>query len=250
MVFLQTRFYDKTKSQLLKNPQKNRKGFMTVSLLVFLSLIITVIIGFSLMSVGIKNITHSQSLCIKGLIQTQKELKPFLKKLLALNNRVKQLHYSRQAIDVAIASALASVVLIPKVPKLKKIRDTIKKQQKTLRLQQELLLKKAFLSKTKNLNQLKQKLKAKKAFQIKNHSFIKKALAVKKEKLGQQAFIYKPVENFKQQQKIRLSWKLNPFGRLHPDRKFLLIEGSASQRLSCTATLQKKGGRWISRLYH
>ena len=223
---------------------------MTVSLLVFLSLMITVIMGFSLLSVGIKNITTTQSLCIKGLIQTQKELEPLLTKLLSLNNRVEQLHRSRQAVDAAIATALASIVLAPKVPHLKKIKETIKKLQKGVQIQQSALLTKALLLKTKNLNQLKQKLKAQKVVAVRNHSSIKKALAVQKEKLGKSAFIYKPMDNFKQKQKISLSWTLNPFGALNPDRKFLLIEGSPNRRLSCTATLEKKGGRWISRLYH
>ena len=243
MAFLQKRFSHSTKSGLLKK----KSGFVLSSLLFFLSLLMSFLIGFSLLSVGIKNITKSQSLCIKGLIKTQRELNPILTKLLSLNHRVKELHHSRQALSASIAIAAASIVLVPTVPALEKTREAVKLLQKAIRFQQEALLLKSDFVKRKNLNQLKLSLQKQKALAVRETSFFKKALALEKEELGKEAFIYKPLDNFKQNQKIRLSWTLNPFGGLSQDWKTLL---NAKRKQSCAATLEKQGEKWISRLSH
>ena len=63
MEILQTGFFNQTKS---KPPAvKEESGFVTVCLLCFLSLMLTAVMAFSVLSLGIKNITRSQTYCIE-----------------------------------------------------------------------------------------------------------------------------------------------------------------------------------------
>ena len=204
-------------------------------------------IGFSGLSIGIKNITRSQSLCIQQALQTQKALGSLLTQLLQLNKKVSSMSKARKTAEASIKTAMASVVLIPKLPQLKKIRDSIKFLQTALILKQQYLLTQSFLIKKRALKQLKQKLNQLKASQVQELTFYKKALSVKKEKIGSDAYIYKPVEDFKNHQKISFQWKLSVF---YPLEKSLFLFKNSKAKYSCTSSLEQRGEKWLSLLYH
>lgn len=249
MAFLQIQFFNQAKPK--PKSIKNSSGFMTVALMCFLSLMILFLSAFALLSVGIKNITKTQTHCITGLFQTQKELGQVLSQLLALNQRSVQLKRARQTTEASLAIATASVVLIPKIPILEGTRKTIIGLQKVLIVKQKFLLTKAFLIKQSRLGELKRKFKKFKASQIRESSFYKKALAVKKQQIGKDSYIYKPVDNFKNHQKITLAWKLFPFHPLIKDWDYIFPSNEKKNgNYSCSVTLNKEGNQWTSQLYH
>ena len=249
MAFLQQRIFNPAGAQA---PSLNKSsGFFTVGLLCFLGLMLLTLIGFSLLSVGIKNITGTQSSCFRELILTQKELGKNLTQLLKLNQKSRNLNKSREALEAAIKAALVSIVLAPEVPSLKKMRSAVKDLQKVLIFKQKQLLIQSLAVKRKGFQKLTQKLSFLKASSIQELTFYKPALAVEKEKIGADSYIYKPVQDFKQKQKILVFWRLSPFHPLEKDLKwFLPAEQVGKSQYNCAATLQKKGEKWVSLLYH
>ena len=227
--------------------KKGEAGFITILLLPFLSLLLIALMSFTVLSTGIKNITRTQSLCIQQALQTQKELGNILSQLLKLNKQVSGLSKSRKTAEISIKTAIASIFLIPKVPYLKKIRDAIKLSQKILIARQQSLLSKSFFIKRRALAQLKQKFKKLKAKQVKELSLYKKALAVKKEKIGSDAYIYRPVEDFKNHQKISYQWRISIF---QPLEKSWLLFKDYNSKYSCTSSLELRGSKWQNILYH
>ena len=254
MAFLQQRFCNTTKFQV--KSLKSESGFLIFSLLSFLSLMFLVLIGFSLLSLGIKKSTQSQSYCLRTLSQTQQHLGKNLQQLLNLNHKVRALDKIRKSIDQAIAVATASIVLIPTVPNLKQMRNVVQLSQKALVLVQQRILVESHITKVKQINQLKLKLKKLKAHVNTEHSIYKKSLAVEKEKIGDHAYIYQPVENFTSQQKIKLSWSLHAFDPLEKDlnwlfdsHEFLSLRAFSIQQ-HCAVTLKQEGDQWVYHLTH
>jgi len=268
MAILQARFYHSAKfsTQFLKRlktlSMKDNSGFLTLVLCLFLSLMFLVLIGFSLMSLGIKNSTQAQSHCLKELSQTQKNLGQKLQQLLNLNEKSRLLDSSRKGLDASIVVATASVVFVGKVPALQKLKKGVQMAQKTLIATQKALLIQSELLKKEHLSRLKSQLKTLKATQVRDSSFFKKALAVEKEEIGEKAYIYKPVQDFKRTQQIKMSWDLPAFKPLEKDLSWifndfyahLLAFRGASKAFSinqsCAVTLEQKGEEWIYRLSH
>lgn len=262
MDFLQTKFHNQTKfnsssikhlKQSLRwmkkqNQKQCQSGFITALMLPFLSVLLTVLLGLTYLSAGIKNITRSQSLCIQQALHTQKDLGKLLTQLTRLNKKASYLSKARKTLSASIAAATASVVLIPKVPQLIKMRDKIKLLQKALIIKQKMILTQSFWIKKQAVIKLKQKFKNLKASQVKELTAYKKALAVKKSKIGSDAYIYKPVEDFKNQQKISYQWKISIFYPL--EKNWFLFNNSYNTKYSCTSSLEQKGKKWLNILYH
>ena len=260
---------------------KSSSGFLTLTLISFLSLMFLILIGFSLVSVGIKNTTQAQSDCLKELSQTQKKLGEKLEQLLKLNQKVHLLDKTRKGLDASIAAALASIIFIPKAPNLKKSKDLVKLGQKNLIAAQKGILIQSRLIKREQIRKLRSQLKILNANWIIESSFYRKALAVEKEEIGDEAYIYKPVEEFKTKQKIKVSWNLPAFYPLEKDLNWI-FRGSSfrdnnftakplnfnssnfnpfhffrssyskafSIKQSCAVTLEQKGEQWVYRLSH
>ena len=260
---------------------KSNSGFLTLALISFLSLMFLILIGFSLISVGIKNTTQAQSDCLKGLSQTQKKLGKKLEQLLKLNQKVRLLDTARKDLDASIAAAMASIVLIPKAPALQKSIELVKLGQKSLIAAQKGILIQSQLIKREQIKKLKSQLKIVNAKWTLGSSFYKKALAVEKEEIGTEAYIYKPAEDFKTKQKIKVSWKLPAFYPLEKDLNWIFRDSSFrsnnfvtnplnfnssnfnlfhfvrssysktfSIKQSCAVTLEQKGEQWVYRLSH
>ncbi|MDE0091718.1 MAG: hypothetical protein OXN83_00340, partial [Oligoflexia bacterium] len=134
MEFLQTQLCNQTKLNFASIKKKNKKigdsAFITALFLPFLSLMLIGLMGLAGLSLGIKNITRSQSYCIKQALQTQKKLGKILAQLIKLNKTVSYMNTARKTADASLATAIASVVLIPKTPQLIKARNKIKTLQK------------------------------------------------------------------------------------------------------------------------
>ena len=261
---------------------KSDSGFLTLTLLSLLSLMFLILLGFSLLSVGIKNITQAQSYCLTELSQTQKKLGQKLQQLLKLNQKVRLLNTTRKGIDASIAAATASLVLIPKVPALQKSKEVVKLGQKSLIAAQKGILIQSQLIKKQQIRKLKSKLETLNVRWAMESSFYKKALAVEKEEIGAEAYIYKPVEEFKIKQKIKVSWNLPAFYPLKKDLSWIFSDSSFRNRnpstkflnfnssrfnsfpisklklshsvffikQSCAVTLEQRGEQWIYRLSH
>jgi len=279
MAFLQEKICDPAELQI--KPLNSRAGFLTVGLLCFLSLMFITLAGFSLLSLGIKNSTQAQSYCLKSLSQTQKQLGRKLQQLLKLNQKVRLLDRSRKSLDASIAVAAASVVLIPKIPALQKAKKVVELGQKSLTRAQKGILIQSHLIKKQNLRELKSKLKTLNARGATEEGFYRKALAVQKEEIGAEAYIYKPMKEFETNQKIKMSWRLPAFSALEKDLSwifsisklenkshagdFLNFSGSGLKpfhffglkrsgsnpffiRQSCASSLEQKGEQWVYRL--
>lgn len=255
MEYLQKKVFHPTKPtpsiiKIVKTKAKRNSGFISALLLPLITLIITGILGLSTLSLGIKNITKSQSYCIKANLNGQKKLGVLLVKILKLNSRVLFLHKTRKTLLASIVVA-ASLGQIPVVSSLKKSLEFIKLAQNIVITKQKYILAQSFLVKRKILKDFKKNIKVLKTSSIIESTFYKKALALKKQKIGDQAYTYHPVPDFINQQKISLEWKIQSFFPLGKNLDWILpAKTKAISHLSCTTTLQQKGELWISHLYH
>ena len=255
MVFLQKRFRYQAKFKPPplkpnKNPVfefTNQKGFISLFLLPLITLMMTGIIGLASLSVGIKQITQAQSVCIKNNMKGQKELGLLLKKILNLNKKVLKLHKTRQALQKQLALAVGTGQ-IQLIPFLKKALSFVRKGQALLILKQKYILEQSRFVKIKTFKKIKKEFKSLPTSKLQEKSFFKKALALEKKKAGDSAYTYKPVPNFTEQQKSQFTWKMNPFYPL--DTNWLNFKKKKLFQYQCTASLTKKGKVWISHLYH
>ena len=230
-----------------------REGFMTVFFICLLSLSLTGFFIILSLSLSLKNKTYAQSLCLKITKDTQDSLGENLKKLLTLNKKSRALHKKRKSLKKAKILALASVIGSAGVAPIEASIKLTKSLQVSLIARQKALIAKSYLLRLRHFQKFKSKLKKRKGFQIKKE-FPKKALPVKKEKIGKLSYIYKPLENLKEKQKIRYFFKVSPlfplessFFKLLSKNKKLFKKGIPG---SCTMSLEKKGGAWQSFLYH
>ena len=242
--------YNFLKPTLPSGRNTGNQGFVVLLLLPFTALMITVILGVSSLSLGIKNITRSQSHCIQKNLNRQKELGLVLEKILKLNNKVLLLHKTKKTIELSIAAAVFSGALHT-LPSLNKKRELIKKAQKALILRQNQLLIKSLLIKRKAFHSFKNQLKKFNIFHVSETGLYKKALALQKKKVGDTAYTYKPVPDFINHQKSEFYWKFQPFWPLDEALRWIFPEKSNSlSKYSCTASLKQKGKQWTSTLYH
>ncbi len=228
-----------------KSPQSQKfitgqKGFILILLIPFFGLIMTGLFGISLMSLGIKNITFSQKICILENLSTQRQLKVILKKLLALNKKVKALHIKRQLLESSLKASIG-LGLAQAVPALKKKILFIKIQQKLISFRQKKFLIQSQIVKKQTLKQLTLLLNKPHIQSVRENTFLKKALALSKQNLSKEAVIYKPSVPFSHKQKTIFSWKMNPF--------FPLFKSHFS-KYQCVATLERNKTQWKERLFH
>ncbi len=260
MAFLQKRFCNKAEvkppkvSCSVQEPDggiifKN-SGFVSLLFLPLTALMMTGFLGIASLSLGIKNITRAQSECARVNLKGQKELGLMLAKILKLNSRSKTLQKSRQVVETALLSALL-VGQISLANNLRKKREFIKKAQKLLIIQQKQVVIQSEMLKRKTLAYLKNRLKKLKISNVQEKTFYKKALAIQRQKIGDQAYIYKPVPDFVNNQKTRFDWEMRPFASLEKALLwFLPTSAKLSSNYTCSASLQKKGKKWSSILYH
>ena len=248
--FLPKRFFHQTKLKSFKLRESKNSGFVTVFLLPVIALMMTAIIGFSLLSVGIKNITKAQSHCIITNLKGQKRLGLILKKILKLNKTILFIHNKRKIIEASITTA-SLLGFVHSIPFLKSSLNIVKQAQNLLMVKQKYLLSKSLLIKRNTFRKFKNQLKSMPLFHVKDNTFLKKALALKKEKIGDKAYTYKPVPDFINHQKIQFSWKMKSFFPLHKKIwQIAKIKPNALSNYTCTSSLEKKGTQWISTLYY
>ena len=229
---------------------KKNSGFAMVLLLPFMALMITGFMGLSALSAGIKNITKSQSYCLRANLKRQKKLGFILQKILNLNSQARALHTARQAVELSLKAAKAVGEPVS-ISILSKKLYIIKHSQRLLIKWQKTLLSKSSLIKRKSFYSLKIKFRKMGISQLSERAFYKKALAVQSKKIGDQAYIYKPVSDFINLQKSQFSWRMRPFYPLEENVKWILPhQKSYFSSHACIATLKKRENRWISTLYH
>jgi len=254
MEHLQQKYNTKRKTQpfciQLKKAVRQKKGFISFILLPFTTLFIVGMMGVSSLSLGIKNITQSQSYCIQTNLQGQKKLGVLLNKILSLNNKSLFLHQTRKKITLSIPIAI-TLGQFQLVSVLRKKIEFIKAIQNGVIAKQNLILIQSHNVKIKMLEKLKTQLKKFKILYVKETTFYKKALAIKKQKIGDRAYIYKPVPDFTNYQKTSLEWSIQPFSPLLQNLKWILpLKQTAYSTQSCTSSLTQKGKTWINHLYH
>ena len=228
-------------------------GFMSVLLVSFSALILTGVMGISLLSVGIKNITKGQTICIQTGLKGQKRLAGLLEKILRLNDTVRATDNSRKAIEAGILSAFSSG-MIHLIPALQKKLTFVKQTQSILMSKQKLLLGQSEPTRIETFKRLKsrlQKLPSHRRFKVWEKYAYPKALALKREKIGDRAYIYKPKSDFSTHQKSQFLWEMNPFYPLSENLKRILPGKQIEPAVySCSVSLEKRGRQWIGRLYH
>ena len=227
-----------------------RKGFIIILLLPLIMTLMAGLSGLTFMSLGIKNLTHSQSLCITENVHGQRKLGELLTHLLKLNQTVTRLEHTKQALQTALIGAI-SLGQIQAVPTLKKQISLVKKYQKYITQQQKHILMKSEFIRKITVKKVITKLKTLETRNIQEKKVFKKALAVSKKTLGSNAYTYKPVPNFKNQQTVTFSWEINPFLK---ERLYELFPFQLQQKLyikkQCATTLKKQQGQWTAQLTH
>lgn len=223
---------------------KKKKGFLTVFFIPFLSLMVLSFLGFFLICLGIKNFTKAQTTCIKTNLKGQSHLGEIMKKLLDLNKTSRNLHNQKTSIQTSMTVA-ALTGNLKALSLLKKALNLVKFKQGLLLARQQGLLAKSQWIKVKTLKKFRWSLSGLKAYSIHEPTFFKKALAVKKTKIGNNAFIYSPAENFSKKQSTVFFWKMNLF--THSGVKRIAIPGFPvhhSGNFYCTATLERDQNIW------
>ena len=230
--------------------KKLRKGFIIIILLPLIMTLMAGLSGLTFMSLGIKNLTHSQSLCITENIYGQKKMGELLTRLLKLNQTVTRLEHTKQALQAALTGAI-SLGQIQVVSALKKQISLIKKYQKYITHRQKHILMKSELIRKITFKQVIIKFKTLETRNIQEKKVFKKALAVSKKTLGPNAYTYRPVPNFKNQQTVIFSWEINPFLK---QRLYELFPFQLQQKFyikkQCATTLKKQQGQWTAQLTH
>ena len=225
-----------------------KNGFLTVFFIPFLSLMVLSFFGFFLLCLGIKNFTKAQTACIKINLKGQAHLGKIMKKLLNLNKTSRNLQNRKTSIQASMTAA-ALIGNLKALSLLKKALNLVKFKQSLLLVRQKGLLAKGQWIKVKTLKKFRRSLSGLKAYSIHEPTFFKKALAVKKTKIGNNAFIYSPTENFSKKQSTVFSWKMNLF--THSGIKRITIPGFPlhhSENFHCTATLERDQNIWRAKL--
>ncbi|MCY4512063.1 MAG: hypothetical protein OXB86_00070 [Bdellovibrionales bacterium] len=239
------------RSHFVKIGMKQRqRGFIILILLPLIMTLVAGLSGLTLMSLGIKNLTRTQSICITENIHGQKQLGKLLSRLLKINKTVTRLHRTKQALQTALIGAIG-LGQIQLISALKKQISFVKKYQKYISLQQKHILIKSELSRKRTFIKIMTKLKILKTKNIQEEKVFKKALAVSKKTLGPNAYTYQPLPDFSTQQMITFSWKINPF--LQKNLKNWLpdhLQKMSYIKRQCAATLKKQKGQWTAQLTH
>ena len=225
-----------------------RRGFILITLLPLITALTAGLSGLSLMSLGIKNLTQSQSICIRQNLHGQREQGVLLTRLLNLNRTVIRLSRTKQTLQKALMTAVG-LGQIQMIPFLKKQISLLQKRQEFISLQQTRLLMKSELTKKTVFKKLKHTLRSSEIKNIQEESFFKTALAVSKKSLEPRANIYQPVPDFSQKQTVTYLWEIYPFFQLNKDfMDFFQWKKTPYIKKRCSATLKKQGGRWMARL--
>ena len=219
---------------------KNQKGFSIIALLPFVGLLITSLLGISVMTLGIKNITESKKICIAENLKMQKELKKLLEDLLALNKKVISLYNKKRVLKQSLKTATLSGNLLAIAP-LKLSIKTIDLAILKISMKQKMIIAKAQFVKSKKFNQFKKTMNKKHIKDISQRQFFNSALAVRKKYLDSKSVIYEPMPNFEHLQKTALSWKMQAFQGLYSDKFF---------QYQCVATIERSHNKWRERLFH
>lgn len=225
------------------------KGFITVMLVLLLSFMMLAFSGLFLMGLGIKNFTKAQAACLTANLNGQKKLARLLERLLSLNKKSKSLNRQKKAIQWAKVLALSSGNM-PAYLVLKKSLKVVKYRQNRLLVEQAGLILKSRKVKLETLKNFKTALARFKVRNTKENTFFKKALAVRRERIGAGAYIYTPVKNFLKQQSTVFSWRMNPLDGAEVAISLGGFLGSSRffGKYNCAATLERSGNKWKARL--
>lgn len=213
----------------------------------FLSLMILCFSGLFLMGWGIRNFTKSQTACIRANLKGQKTLGQLLEKLLNLNTLSKGLSRKRETVQIAMATALGSGNF-PAYAFLKKVLKFIKLKQKLLIARQKTLIAKSQIAKNAAIKDFRLSLAGLKVKNVYELTAFKKALAVRKEQIGKEAYIYKPVEKFSEAQTTVFLWHLNPLAQVTEMLNIFLPAFQYFGKYSCSATLKQSRNKWKTHL--
>ena len=225
-----------------------RRGFILITLLPLITALTAGFSGLSLMSLGIKNLTRSQSLCIRESLYGQRKQGVLLTRLLNLNRPVIQLSRAKQVLQKALMSAVG-LGQIQMAALLKKQIFFLQKRQELFSLQQTHLLMESERNKKTAFKKLKNALRSSEIKNIQEESFFKTALAVSKKNLDPKANVYQPVPDFSKKQTVAYLWEIYPFFQLNKDfMDFFQWKSAPYIKSRCSATLKKQGGKWTARL--
>ena len=224
----------------------SQKGFIVLTLPI-ITLFMTGFLGLSTLTMGIKSSTFLQSTCFKNTLETQKQLKKKLVKLLDLNKKVLALYKKKKSAELSLAVA-TSLKMAHVIPLFKAKLNAIKLKQKKEYLKQKFIFYNSQKIKFKMFSQFKYKIKNLKIKNINSKSLNRKPLAVSSKKLDKYAYLYFPAPNFSKQQAIHLSWKINPF---FPFSDWILKNLNFKMNYyhqSCKSTLKKEVKLWQAQL--
>ena len=234
--------------QTTTSPALNAGGFINILLIPLLSLLLLGFLKVATLSLGVKNLTRSQTLCIQKNFAGQKELKQLLVQLLKLNSLSQKWHYKKQALKLTLSVAL-STGLVKVASLIRKQVAHIERQQKALILQQKKLLLQSELIKKKTLQALKLALSSPELKNIKEETTSKKALALYKKTLSPLAHLYLPEPFFEKAQKLTFSWSIQPFRPLHQFLfDFLNSKNIFIMKQACSSTIKKTQHSWKVKL--
>ena len=223
-------------------------GFIMIVLIPFIMICVTGLSGLSFLSLGIRNLTRSQSACIRESFQGQQKLRHLLELLLEMNPTVIRLNFIRNALQQSLKIAIQTGQLYL-VPPLKAKIAFVKKRQKLLFLRQERLLMQSEIQKKAAFTNLQSRMNFQEIKNLTDETASNRALAVSKKTLGPLARTYSPLPDFIRRQAVVFSWEIHPFFQFNKTfMAFLSLKGAPYVKRSCSATLERQKGAWRVRL--
>lgn len=212
-----------------------------MTLLILSPLFISIfLLSFSFLLV-LKRHNQAYFLCYKTGAKIQKTLQGHLKKIIYMNIQAKILRVRRSIAELRYQAALAALEPI-NLSKAWMALQEVKSLQKSFSNKQEGILQQAKI----NLQTQWQvfKLKSKKYMHQVRKTFYLPPLAIRKEPASSDSPDYMPVQNFSENQNIKISWNMDGFALVPQSlRKHLGLKGISHHHCSISLDDLKGGFR-------
>ncbi len=195
----------------IKKGSSNPRGFIAMTLLLFVPLFISIFLLSFAFLLTLKNYNQAYFLCYKTGAKIQKTLQGSLKTLIRMNTQAGFLRLRRSVAEWRYKTSLISLEPV-NILKARQALQEVKQSQKSFARKQEEILKQAQRKFQAQWTHFK--FQSKKYMKKVKKTFALPPLAVQKEPPDGDSPGYAPVQNFSENQKITISWVMDGFALL------------------------------------
>lgn len=235
----------KRQRQLLGSA-RGRKGFVIVSTLFLVTMLLATLSGLVFLSISIRNRTALLSSCRKIVVDAQSSMANDLSALISLNSKAQSLRLQRQFAETQVRNARLS--MNPKlIAAAELFRNQVIQSQLLLRAKQLGLLGQARATRH-HVRAIFSRIRTPAAVRQLRSINLETDLAVEPNPKGDLTPNYVLSPAFAQEQRLGLSWTFNLLEGLPLGFRLHSIPESLISKAHCVATLKRKDKLWIPTL--